>query len=362
MKKTLCAALVLAAFAGSTMAESSVTLYGMIDTGLQYQHQKVTGEKGTDTFSMESSNNETSVWGLTGNEKLGNAEVTFVLENSFNSDDGTKGDDRLFDQEASLTVSGAYGAVSAGRLGALSAATGTYDTVLSVGESFDGGDGEVFGLAAAPILDNAIAYQTPEFAGFKFTAMYSFSGDSVENKAAENTSQVDRYYGAAINYEKGAFQGVLSYEFVNRASAGDNRSEITTDGQLVNLGVNYNFEDVAQVFAMAQYFKGWDDVANLGDWELDDVDVTGDGLKGWGAHLGAIVPVMGGDLTGGLYYVDAKADTADQDVKFYGVGLRYAYPLSKRTSLYAGARYSQTKVEETKAQATTVYTGISHSF
>lgn len=359
MKKTLFAAAILAAFAGQAMAESSVSLYGMIDTGLQYQHQKITGQEATDTFSMESSNNETSVWGLKGSEQLGNAEVSFVLENSFNSDDGAKADDRLFDQEASLTVSGAYGSVSAGRLGALSAATGTYDTVFSVGESFDGGDGEVYGLAAAPILDNTIAYQTPEFAGFKLTAMYSFKGDSSAS-GTENTSQVDRYYGASLNYEKGAFQGVLSYEFVNRASAGEGASEITEDGQLVNLGVNYNFEDVAQVFAMGQYFKGWDEgAANAEDIDLD---VSGKGLKGWGAHLGAVIPVMGGDLTGGLYYVDASADTSNQDVKFYGAGVRYVYPLSKRTSWYAGARYSQTKGDDLKAQTTTVYSGISHSF
>lgn len=359
MKKTLCAALMLAAFAGTAAAESSVTLYGMIDTGLQYQHQKITGQDSVNTFSMETSNNETSVWGLTGTEEIGNAEVTFVLENSFNSDDGTKADDRLFDQEASITVSGAYGALSAGRLGALSAATGTYDQVFAVGESFDGGDGENFGLAAAPILDNTVAYQTPDFYGFKATLMYSFNGDS-SNKLTENTSQVDRYYGAAVNYENGPLQAVLSYEFLNRASAGANASDITEDGQLVNLGVNYNIEDVAQVFVMGQYFKGWDDgVANAGDIDLD---VAGKGLKGWGAHVGAIVPAFGGDVTAGLYYADADADTAGTDVKFYGAGVRYVYPLSKRTSLYAGARYSQTKGEEVKAQTTTVYTGISHSF
>ena len=43
MKKHLIAAATLATFAGAAFAAPSVTLYGIVDTGLGYQHQKVTG-------------------------------------------------------------------------------------------------------------------------------------------------------------------------------------------------------------------------------------------------------------------------------------------------------------------------------
>lgn len=65
--------------------------------------------------------------------------------------------------------------------------------------------------------------------------------------------------GAAVNYENGNFQAVLGYEFIDRSSL--DSAPITKDGQLVTLGGNYNFEGVAQVFAMGQYFRGWDEVA-----------------------------------------------------------------------------------------------------
>ncbi|MDL2059702.1 porin [Mesosutterella sp. AGMB02718] len=375
MKKTLLAAAMLAAFSGAASA-ASVTLYGTIDTGLQYQHQKADGMDSTNTVSMETGQKDTSLWGLTGTEKIGDAEVSFKLENSYNSDDGTRTDDRLFDREAQVSVSGRYGTLSAGRLGALSAAVGTYDMVYLVGDAYDGGDGDAFGLAAAPTLDNALVYQTPSFAGFKATLMYSFNADQVSNSSRENTSMVDRYFGGALNYEKGHFQAVLAYEYLNRASAGDAASPLSKNGQLVNLGFNYNFENVAQVFLLGQYFKGWDLSAAGGEsltdaYGVDADDVLGSydkGLEGWGAHLGAIFPVAGGDLTGALYYVDSKAKSTqglkDADLTYFGASVRYAYPLSKRTSVYAGARYSQAKAKDfgAKLQTTSVYTGLSHSF
>ena len=48
----------------------------------------------------------------------------------------------------------------------------------------------------------------------------------------------------------------------------------------------------------------------------------------------------------------------------YGVSARYNYPLSERTSLYAGAGYGQTKDDDTgnKDQLTQVYCGLVHTF
>ena len=86
-------------------AEPSVTLYGTADGGLVYQHVKNTGEKGTDTLALESGINDTTKWGLKGSEDLGNGtKVSFKLENGYNLDDGTLGNNnRLFGREA-LTV------------------------------------------------------------------------------------------------------------------------------------------------------------------------------------------------------------------------------------------------------------------
>ena len=73
-------------------AKPSVTLYGTADGGLVYQHVKNTGEKGTDTLALESGINDTTKWGLKGSEDLGNGtKVSFKLENGYNLDDGTLG-------------------------------------------------------------------------------------------------------------------------------------------------------------------------------------------------------------------------------------------------------------------------------
>ena len=341
MKKHLIAAATLATFAGAAFAAPSVTLYGIVDTGLGYQHQKVTGQSSTDELSMTSSVNETSRWGLKGEEKIGNTTVSFNLADKFNTDDGTQADEdgRLFGREAQVSLSGRYGTLTAGRIGALGSSIGTYDQIFAVGDAFDGGDWDVFGLAAT-------------------------------------RSSADRSAGAAVNYENGNFQAVLGYEFIDRSSL--DSAPITKDGQLVTLGGNYNFEGVAQVFAMGQYFRGWDEVAgqNYEDLGLTGKGLKGKGLKGWGAHLGTIVPVAGGDLTAGLYYVDGETgdsavesgDKASADVQYYGVAVRYVYPLSKCTSVYAGASYGQSKVknavaiDDTKTQTTSVYTGVSFKF
>lgn len=372
MKKHLIAAATLATFAGAAFAAPSVTLYGIVDTGLGYQHQKVTGQSSTDELSMTSSVNETSRWGLKGEEKIGNTTVSFNLADKFNTDDGTQADEdgRLFGREAQVSLSGRYGTLTAGRIGALGSSIGTYDQIFAVGDAFDGGDWDVFGLAATPVIDNSLTYQSPKFAGLQLTAQYSFKSNSKAD-GTEGRSSADRYAGAAVNYENGNFQAVLGYEFIDRSSL--DSAPITKDGQLVTLGGNYNFEGVAQVFAMGQYFRGWDEVA---DQNYEDLGLTGKGLKGWGAHLGTIVPVAGGDLTAGLYYVDGETGDsavesghkASADVQYYGVAVRYVYPLSKRTSVYAGASYGQSKVknavaiDDTKTQTTSVYTGVSFKF
>ena len=77
-------------------------------------------------------------------------------------------------------------------------------------------------------------------------------------------------------------------------------------------------------------------------------------------------------MTAGLYYVDAKEDLttqADQDFKYYGVSARYVYPLSKRTSVYGGAGYGQTSVDNAATNGSDkdtklvqAYVGLTHTF
>ena len=97
-KKSMAALAVLSLSAGLASA-SEVTLYGIVDNGLLYKHSKVETNgvsTKTDSFALESGISSPSRFGIKGSEDLGNGmTVSFKLENGFNADDGSFGDDRL---------------------------------------------------------------------------------------------------------------------------------------------------------------------------------------------------------------------------------------------------------------------------
>lgn len=376
-KKSLTALAVLGVAAGYASA-ADVTLYGVADLGLMYNHSKydngTTTEK-TDSFGLESGINAGSRFGLKGTEDLGNGlTVGFKLENSFNADDGTLGhENRLFGREASVSLSGAFGTLSAGRMGGVGSSAGV-DTVFSTGDAFDGGDNNILGLAISSRYDNLLQYQTPVFAGLQGTFQYSFKGDNTDKDQKdlrEGSSAVDRYMSASLNGNWGAVNAVVGYEFFNYASYGKAAVKDHEDGQIVYLGGNYDC-GFAKTFAMAQYFKGVKSgavSALTDDVKFDDAVYT-DGVKGYGLHLGTQVPVLAGLTTVGLYYVDMTGEAAasDRDGDYYGVAARYEYPLSKRTAIYTGAGYGKVSldkvgaVEEQSEEIVQAYVGLKHTF
>ena len=369
-KKSLAALAVLGAAAGYASA-ADVTLFGVVDTGLIYTHQTFGDAEPAhvNKFAMESGVSSASRFGLKGTEELGNGlKVGFKLENGFQSDSGAlKSEKRIFDREASVSVYSDFGTLSMGRMGGVGSGAGTYDLVLATADAFDGGDNNVFGFATSDRYDNMVTYQTPSFSGFQATVQYSLNESSVDNTLRENSSQVDRYLGFALTAELGALQGVLAYETQNYASFGDKAQANTEDGQVVYLGGNYDFE-VAKVFVMGQYFKGLAENPFAAD-AFEGHPVDGEGVKGFGAHVGTIVPVAGGDFTGGLYYVDSTVKYAEEDAdgKYYGVALKYEYPLSKRTSVYGGTGWYKAKVDYSaddvyKEEAYQAYLGLTHCF
>ena len=374
MKKTLAALAVLGAFAGSAVA-TDVQLYGVVDEGFIYTNTKVTDQKSDNQFQLGSGLNLGSRWGLKGSEDLGNGyKVGFKLESGFNADTGTLQENRLFRREAGLTLYGPFGSLGFGRFGGIASAAGTYDLIGYV-DSFDGGDNNVWGFAASSRYDNVVAYQTPRFAGLQLTTQYSFKTDSLATAATysgdEGTSSAKRYASIGVSGDYGAAQFAAGYELTKYgANASGVREVADKDGSLVFVGGNYNF-DVVRVYAEAQYFEGLSGIKNAYKF-ANQSTVASDGLKGYGLHLGAKAPIAAGTLTAGLYYVDAKEDLtadADQDFKYYGVSARYVYPLSKRTSVYGGAGYGQTSVDNAAANGSDedtklvqAYVGLTHTF
>ena len=367
-KKSMAALAVLSLSAGLASA-SEVTLYGIVDNGLLYKHSKVETNgvsTKTDSFALESGISSPSRFGIKGSEDLGNGmTVSFKLENGFNADDGSFGDDRLFNRESSLTLSGDFGKLSFGRMGAIGSAAGDFDAAFAIGDAFDGGDNNVFGFATSDRYDNMVTYQTPKFAGLQATVQYSFNEDSVKETAREGSSAVNRYSSAALTGDFGALQTVLAYEFQNYKSFGADEHD---DGQIVYLGGNYDC-GFAKTFVMGQYFKGIKagQLTAITEDDADRVDsASSDGVKGYGVHLGTIVPVAGGDLTVAAYFTDFTVEFdngEDGDAKSYAFGAKYEYYLSKRTSVYTGAGFAQVKYDDEGSDKTTqAYLGLTHRF
>lgn len=397
MKKTIAALAVMGAFAGAASA-ADVTLYGIVDTGLMYKWQDTEGfynGQGVDSdsqFTMESGMNYGSRFGLKGSEDLGNGmTVSFVLENGFSSDSGAlKYDNRLFGRESSVSLSGAFGKVSFGRMVGVASSAGSYDIVYATADAFDGGDNNILGLAISDRYDNMVTYQTPVFAGVQATAQYSFKENAVtDTDGEEGKSSTDRYGALAVTGNFGALNLVGAWEMQIR----NNASGLTKDGHTFYVGGNYDC-GFAKTFVLAQYFMNGSAVGAFGYDDIGYGKITSEGFDGFGLHVGTQFPALGGNMTVGLYYVDAtakgtqgsdsgdgwsyNADFNDVDTTYYGIAGRYEYSLSKRTSVYTGAGYYQLKADafsgsqtdkgsvksdrDYKDQLVQAYVGLTHKF
>lgn len=381
-KKTLAGLAVAGLFSGAAMA-ADVNVYGVVDLGLMYNHKKtdITDQATVkdDSLVMKSGQNAGSRFGLRGSEDLGNGmTVSFKLENGFDADSGKLGQDgRLFGREASLTLAGAFGQVSFGRMGGVASAAGTYDYVYAIGDAFDGFDNDIGGLVQSGRYDNMITYQTPEFAGMKVLAQYSFKNNTVadaDGKGAEGNegkSNTNRYASLAAVGQYGNLNLVAAYELQNFRHApaeGVAAGAHPDDQHTFYFGGNYDF-GVTKVFALGQAFQNARELNNLGALGEED------GVDGYGLQLGAQTPLAGGLLTTAFYYAHGETDNATTENKsdYYGLAARYEYSLSKRTTVYGGAGYAQEKVKNNPRAADAAntkedydlvqaYVGLKHTF
>ena len=361
MNKSLIAVAVLGAFAGSAMA-ADVTLYGIADTGLVYNNH---GEWGTvaksHSFEMKSGTESGSRWGLKGVEDLGNGlKVGFILENSFNTDDGTLGQNsRLFGRESRVYIDSPYGRLSFGRLGALmgGANGGLIGNISALGTSWSDNSAQIeYMVKGAGRVDNAVEYQTPTFAGLTGYVQYSMKKDSKAD-GVENKHTADRYVSGAVTYKNGPIDAVLIADCTLRATKPVEPANKKAWG--VALGGSYDFQ-VAKVYLGGKYFKNTD--------KITDSALTSADHKGWMVTLSASAPVAGGTLIGGVAYTSAENTAKGDDYEFKRLAgtVEYDYPLSKRTNIWALGAVGKDKHEnlggEEKPTFWKVGVGLRHKF
>lgn len=359
MKKTLAAVAVLGAFAGSAMA-ANVELYGSVSTGLVFTHTDSTDEaSATNSMTMESAWAGDSVFGMTGEEELGNGwKVGFALENEFSSDTGALASDgKLFDSMSYLWVGNDTMKLAAGNLGgALSSAGGDFDLVGDFDplEAAYGVGG--MGLFASRDLafDNALALELTPIDGLTV----SFQASLEDEDQNSGWSQRDHYYGVGAKYENGPLALSLVAERIKPANGkayaveGENDPVTTTNYKATGIytfGASWDFEVVKPSFMyqhtdnmrLSQFAGDFMGITEEDKVTVNDSEYAPDFMLDTDSFLlGATAPLGNGTLGVSAQY--AKVKFVDDSAKgnAYTFGVAYSYELSKRTNLYAAGVYT----------------------
>lgn len=191
MKKSLIALAALGAFCGVAHAQSSVTLYGIVDSGITYTNSL----KGHSAWQATSGNEQGSRWGLIGSEDLGGgSRAIFRLENGFNVETGALGQgSREFGRQAYVGLTNnSFGTVTMGRQ---YNSFQDYVAPLQISSTLTQYSTHPLdndNLNNTFRTDNSVKYATPVFAGFQADAMYAFSNST--NFAANRSWSVGASY------------------------------------------------------------------------------------------------------------------------------------------------------------------------
>jgi predicted porin len=346
MKKSLIALAALATVATAAQAQSSVTVYGIVDSGfLRSDGGAAANEKSSITGGGLSS----SRWGLRGSEDLGGGlSANFTLESAITVDDGTS---TGFTRTATVGLKNAtYGAIDLGRMNRID-----YDAIISIdpfGAANIGGAVNVAyitsGIAGAKAgrVSDSVRYVSPTFAGLTISLQRS-AGEVAGNNAAGSQEAFK------VDYVNGKFTATAVQNTQNHGTTG------ATLDRVKIYGATYNF-GVAKVLG--------------GVLEREVVGQTND-IKS--RYLGVIVPVgssvnliaqytkvknAASDGTTTTLTAAAPTVTTGNDADVYALGATYAF--SKRTTGYAIYAQSNNSasgnVLATNLQTSQVSTGQDH--
>lgn len=155
-----------AAFAAAFSVQAAdFSVYGIVDTGIIVEHNKMGSQPSSTSAREEFGVNLGPRIGLTGTEDLGNGtKVKMLLENLFESDDGEMLFSRLWGGEASLALEGSMGEIAVGRMGALVSPFGHWGIFGMQATPFGFGWGRSGGMhwmVGGDRLDNTIMLRRP---------------------------------------------------------------------------------------------------------------------------------------------------------------------------------------------------------
>ncbi|CAB3804118.1 porin [Pararobbsia alpina] len=339
MKKIIISAAALSVFAGAAHAQSSVTLYGLIDAGIVYTNN----QGGKSAVQEQSSMLSNEVWGVRGNEDLGGGlHAIFRLENGFNLQNGkTTYSGTMFGRQSYVGLqSDNYGTLTLGR---------QYDAVVDdLGPIALANNGDGNNLAAHPFdndnvddsfyINNSVKYVSPSYQGLQAEALYGLSnaaGGFADNRA----------YSFGVTYNNGPINLAAAYLQLNNGA-------LTATGAVSN-GDFVNFPSARQrvMGVGGNYTIGPAVVGLLWTHSLFDNTVPGANsviMESFNTlHFDNYEANVHYSLTSALSLAGAytftegavSSATGSADPKWHQVTLMADYSFSKRTDVYLEGVY-----------------------
>lgn len=204
MKKTRIAALLVLAYAATAAhAQSSVTIYGIMDAGGTYISKVASGTTANRAFGIDSGLLQSSRWGLRGSESLGDDwNATFAIEQGVSLDTGVGGTtSKTWSRRSTVGLSNkSVGTLELGwRKDFLDEIGNAYGSVAPFGTFILKGSANNLNRASGGSRANNMVYlNTPSFAGLR--ANFSMGlGEAAGNAKA------GRALGGGLNYDNGTF-------------------------------------------------------------------------------------------------------------------------------------------------------------
>jgi predicted porin len=317
----MCSAAAALACSATSQAQSSVTLYGLVDGGLIYTSKTATAAgspNGGHQFSFTDSGLSPSNFGLQGTEDLGGGlKAEFKLESGFNIGNGGYADSNgnFFGRQAYVGLMGGFGEVKAG-LQYSPFFLDVYENdprgLSQTGSSLMMYLGNV--IATGIFTPNSVSYTTPVFWGFQGSALLSLGG-------VAGDFQNGRQYSASLHYNNGTLAVNASYFNANPSTGGALVTPVPTQFPVSvigrQLGASYKVGKLTAKLSFVNYRGGV-----LGE-------SNNSYIYGGGVDFLALPQV---DLNAGVWYEEQRHDTSNHSL-LAGVGA--SYYVSGATTLYA---------------------------
>jgi predicted porin len=355
MKKASLAFAVFGTFAGAASAQSSVTVYGLLDVAVV---QEKGGSAGSVT-KLTSGVGSGSRLGFRGTEDLGGGmSALFLLENGFQADTGVAGQGgSLFGRQAYVGLQGNFGAVTLGRQ-----YTPQYLTVAFVDPFGSGWVGDSKNLMpttgnSSSRMDNSVKYVSPKMSGLSVELAYGageIAGDS----------EAGRQLGAAVDYAAGPLRVRLGYHKRNDTPV----LTTTAYGEHTVLAATYDFGVAKGHLAYGTNRGQNSSPFRNGANPFGHAGTQVTSSESNDALFGVTVPFGAHALLASYIRKDDRT-ALNQDADQLAIGYRYG--LSKRTDLYAaysqidnknGASYTVGSSIESGSGDQALSVGVRHTF